>query len=179
MKHSYRKTGILTAITGLSVLVANTTPAMAQSTATTIITKKGCETGRYSPIVRDRPSGLAPGAAQGAYLWHDENGWHLRVTHPSNELVTFTGVIDSSNHISEVAKALEGKDEVKLQKRRGRVVFDLSNYGGIDGIDFRVGCSNAFTVALKVNGQPIPNTQVFIGASKANPTSVPFRVERS
>jgi hypothetical protein len=182
MKHSFRKTGILTAIAGLSLLVASATPAVAQSTPTTTAAttaKKGCDTGRYSPIVRNRPAGLAPGAAQGAYLWHDENGWHLRVTHPSNDLVTFSGAIDSSNHISEVGRALEGNDEVKLQKQRGRVLFELSNYGRIDGIDFRVGCSNSFTVSLKVNGQPIVNTQVFIGSDKVNPTSVPFRVERS
>ncbi len=182
MKHSYRKTRILAAIAGLSMLVAGATPAMGQSTATspvTTVAKKGCQTGRYSPIVRDRPAGLAPGAPQGAYLWHDANGWHLRVTHPGNELVTFSGAIDSSGHISEVERALEGNDEVKLQKQQGRIEFELSNHGRIDGIDFRVGCSNAFTVALKVNGQPITNTQLFIGAGKINPTSVPFRVERS
>jgi hypothetical protein len=185
MKKQIIRTHILTkmlAIGGLSAALLAPTVASAQTVvvgSSTPAKAAGCKTGRWSSTLAGRPAGFAKGAAQGAYLWHDKDGWHLRATHPGTELVTFSGVIDSSDGLHQVARALESQDEVRIQKARGRVSFEFTNRGGLDGIDFRVGCSNSFNVALRVNGQPIPNVQVFLGAQKVNPTSVPFRVERA
>ncbi len=174
---------VLAALSGLALTaglsIASAAPsANAQTSNAKSTPKKGCATGNWAEPTRNRPT-FTKGSPQGAYIWHDENGWHLRVTHPGSDLVTFSGVIDSSSKLSEVGRALESSDEVRFQKNKGRVSFEFKNYGAIDGLDFRVGCSNSFTVGLQVNGQPIPNNQVFIGASGTNPLSVPFRAERT
>jgi hypothetical protein len=175
--------GTMPTLASAQTAAQTTVQAAAQpSSGITVIqppSHKACETGSWSSVTQGRPTGLAPGAAQGAYLWHDRDGWHLRVTHPGNDLVTFTGSVDSTRNISQVGRALESKDEVIVRKQRARVVFDFRNRGGIDGIDFRVGCSNSFTVSMQINGQPIANSEVFLGAQKSSPTAVPFRVERT
>jgi hypothetical protein len=185
MKNQMLRTRIaskLLVIGGLSGALLGPTVASAQTVvvgSSTPAKDVSCKTGKWSSTLARRPVGFAKGAPQGAYLWHDKDGWHLRATHPGTELVTFSGVIDSSHGLHQVARALESQDEVRIQKAKGRVSFEFTNRGGLDGIDFRVGCSNSFNIALKVNGQPIPNVQVFLGDQKINPTSVPFRVERA
>ena len=137
-----------------------------------------CATGAWSPTAAGRPASLSPGSAQGVYLWHDSDGWHLRATHPGTSRVVFTGVIDSSGGISSVKRALESND-VAYEASGSRIKFTFKNRGHIDGIDFVVGCSNRFTVSANVNGSPIANTSAFLGSGSVNPTSVPFALERS
>lgn len=138
-----------------------------------------CPTGTWSPTAAGRPATLAPGAATGMYLWHDADGWHLRVTHPGTSRMVVTGTIDSTGPLEGVTRALESNDRVRFTHVKGKVTFRFENRGRIDGIDFRVGCSNRFTVNGTVNGVGIATTQVFLGSGSSNPTSVPFAMERS
>ena len=137
-----------------------------------------CATGAWSPTAAGKPASLSPGSAEGVYLWHDSDGWHLRATHPGTSRVAFTGVIYSSGGISGVKRALESND-VAFEASGSRIKFSFKNRGRIDGIDFVVGCSNRFTVSASVNGAPIANNRVFLGSGSVNPTSVPFVLERS
>src|SRR2546423_14595351 len=66
--------------------------------ATTAATKK-CDDGHWPASGQGRPSTLQDGASQGVYAWHDNDGWHLRVTHPGHDKVVFTGRIESSARI--------------------------------------------------------------------------------
>lgn len=142
-------------------------------------TSAPCPTGQWSPTAQGRPASLAPGSATGAYLWHDGSGWSLRVTHPGSSRMVFSGTIDSSAALAGIGRALESSDSVQFTHRNGKVTFRFVNYGRIDGIDFTVGCSNAFTLNLKVNGVQAATTQVFVGAGGTNPLSVPFAMERT
>lgn len=167
------------------------TPASASTSASTSVTATrraptpptshgaGCPTGAWSPTAQGRPAGLAPGSAAGVYLWHDSAGWHLRVTHPGDHRVKFTGSIDSSAALAGIERATESHDSVQFTHVNGKVKFTFQNYGRIDGIDFVVGCSNSFKVSAAINGHPIANNKVYIGSGSERPTSVPFRMERS
>src|SRR5439155_1837154 len=50
-----------------------------------------CVSGRWPADVQGRPANLHSLGATGLYVWHDDNGWHLRVTHSSKTHVTFRG----------------------------------------------------------------------------------------
>jgi len=54
----------------------------------------------------------------------------------------------------------------------------FTNYGGLDGIDFRVRCGPGITVNATVDGVQVSPTRVFLGRFSAHPTSVPFAIER-
>jgi hypothetical protein len=154
-------------------LASVATPASATTSTVT------CATGAWSSTVHGRPASLAHGSAEGVYLWHDGTGWSLRVTHPGSHKVVFTGTIDSTGGLSGVRRATEATDKTKFNASKGKVTFRLENYGRIDGIDFVVGCSNRIKISAQINGHQVPSSQVFIGQSAVNATSVPFVVERS
>ena len=58
------------------------------------------------------------------------------------------------------------------------LLMRFTNYGGLDGIDFRVHCGPGITVNANVDGVQVSPTRVFLGRFSAHPTSVPFAVER-
>jgi hypothetical protein len=155
--------------------------ASAQTVAPTASTTKAkqCATGEWSKTTQGRPTMLQQGSAQGAYLWHDRDGWHLRVTHPGTARVDFAGTIQSSRRIAGVARSVESKDQVNVVKSEDRIDFAFTNYGRMDGIDFRVGCSNRFVLNFSINGVPFDTSQLFIGSGAVRPSSTPFVVERT
>ena len=167
------------AIAGAAVPMVASSPAnAAPRRARTAVT---CATGTWSSTAQGRPAGLAPGAAQGLYMWHDGDGWHVRVTHPGTTKVVFTGTIDSggTGPFDVAAKATESADLVSIQPLQGKIKFRMQNKGKIDGFDFKVGCVKRFTVEGRVDAAPIANNQVFLGAGASAPLSVPFTMERS
>lgn len=122
-------------------------------------------------MAEGRPAFAAREAAS-YWIWHDRDGWHLRVT-TAGARRQFRGTIESSGGaISNFHPTrLEWRDRVAVEG--GRVIrFDLMAHGGIDGFDWRTtsGC-NFFD--LYIDGSPQP-TRVFVGAFAANPPFGPF-----
>lgn len=140
-----------------------------------------CPIGTWSSTAQGRPASLAPGSSTGMYMWHDSDGWHVRVTHPGHARVRFTGLIDSvgTGPFDVATVATESNDVVVVNPLAGRIRFRMENRGRIDGFDFKVGCVKRFSVSAQIDGAPIANSQVYLGVSSANPTSVPFVMERS
>ncbi len=129
--------------------------------------------------VQGAPTGVKAGARGGDYLWHDAKGWHLRVTHASNDKRIYTGVIHSTNAMTKEPVALESTDSVTLSADRKTLTFRFANYGYIDGVDFTTDCSHALTFALRAGGSRIARGHVYLGAHKVHPAHVPFTVRRS
>lgn len=164
-----------------SVVLAVTAALAPVALSATPASAAPCPTGTWSSTAQGRPATLAPGSARGLYLWHDSDGWHVRVTHPGNNKVRFTGLIDSvgTGPFDFATVATESNDIVALNPFAGKIKFRMENRGRIDGFDFKVGCVKRFSVSAQIDGAPIANSQVFLGAGSANPTSVPFVMERS
>ena len=56
----------------------------------------------------------------------------------------------------------------------------FADYGHIDGVNFHTDCAPYITVAnLNLGSQHLPTDRVYLGASKAHPTRIPFTVHRS
>jgi hypothetical protein len=171
MKRLIATSGLALAAAGIGIV----TPASAD-TATASTADTSCSTGTLPGAVQGRPATLAAGAATGAYIWHNSNGWHLAVTHPTHDRMVFTGIVKASRDISAVAVRDERNDVVRTS---GQVMqFRFVNYGYIDGVDFRVDCAKWLSFSIQVNGSELPSTRVYLGYHGVHPLSDPFTIER-
>jgi hypothetical protein len=196
------KTGIISAIAGTTLLggagvaallsggggatTATFLAAPASATATAAAPTPApadCnvrDDGSWPAFATGRPAGLDAGDVAGVYLWHDDAGWHLRVTHRNDNHQVYTGVLTTSGTFADVtAVKLEGNDHFEVGPNDHVVSFRFNNYGGVDGLDFHTHCAPRITFQLKADGQELETSHVFIGHDGSNPTSVPFVVERA
>jgi hypothetical protein len=112
------------------------------------------------------------------YAWHDTTGWHVRATHPGNAKAVISGTITSDGALYAVARHTEGRDIVAHSASRHTVTFRFTNYGHIDGLDFKVRCGSHLRVDGRMNGDELTPGQVWIGHGNDHPTSVPFQINR-
>lgn len=161
------KTLVTTGVAAASVLVGSG-PATAATPA--------C--GTLPASVHGNPS-VRAGQAGAAYLFHDAGGWKLRVTHPGNARVVVSGTITATRGISHVTPAhLERGDAFRVSGDGHTLSFRMVNVGHLDGLDFTAECSHALRVNVRVDGHGASTRQVFLGAHRTHPTSVPFTIER-
>ena len=134
--------GLTAALVGPAATLA-ATPA----TATTTV----CSETHWPVSVQGKPTMLKTGGAAGDYLWHDSNGWHLRVTHPGHAKVTFTG-------------------------RKKTLTYKFYNYGYIDGIDFKTACAQRLGISAAVNGHKLSTSRIWLGRHGRHPLENRFVV---
>lgn len=112
------------------------------------------------------------GAETGYFIWHDTNGWHLRVTTDGGTR-SFSGrIITRGNIRLNNRVAVESPDYVR--KVRPQVIeFKLRNSGAIDGFDFST--SGAFLrFNLLLDGKRAPVSQIYTGSGRFNPPRNPM-----
>jgi len=135
-----------------------------------------CDEGHWPATVQGTPSSFARGARAGYYVWHDSRGWHLRTTTPQRSPHHFTGTIVSSGDIKMVRQYHdEGRDTVTINGNR--MTFSFVTYNGVDGIDFRVGCTNSVVFSLKASGRLVPTTRIWLGHT-GHARANPFKISR-
>jgi hypothetical protein len=139
-----------------------------------------CDAGPWADRIQGAPSGFAGGDRGGDYLWHDQHGMHLRVTHRSSSRDVYTGTITSSTAMRIDPVRLEKGDVARLSANHRTLVFAFSNYGHVDGVDFHADCATSITVAhLNEGNSVLPASRVYLGVTKAHPARVPFTVHRT
>lgn len=139
--------------------------------------------------------GARAGTALGLYVWHDGEGWRVRLTHPEQVTTTdasgatttkatrieVAGRITASRPLSAVRpvrlEARQRGEHVAVQRPgRRTMTFRFINYGGIDGVDFRAGCAGRVTIsAWTVTRNPdrtVTRTAlpVFLGSARSQVT---------
>jgi hypothetical protein len=137
------------------------------------------ECGAWGARVQGAPIFFNATDRTGDYLWHDDAGFHLRVTHRGAGREDFAGIITSPTpmHLSPVQ--LEGYDRADLSPDGRRIDFIFADHGYVDGVDFTTECADHLTVGpLTVNDYPLPSNRVFLGVRRVNPDHVPFDIER-
>ena len=137
------------------------------------------ECGAWGARVQGAPIFFDATDRTGDYLWHDDTGFHLRVTHRGAGRDDFAGTISSPTpmHLSPVR--LEGYDRADLSPDGRTLTFVFANRGYIDGVDFTTECAQELTVAaLTANDDPLPSDRVFLGVGRINPPQVPFDLHR-
>jgi len=166
----------LTAIT--AGLLAPTATLAAGTSPTAVSTTTTCTDGRWPLAVQGVPTLWHAGAAAGDYLWHDANGWHLRVTHRGTTRFVFTGRIVSSAPMTATPVRLERGDWITLSADRLTLTYRFANYGGIDGINFRTDCARSLRIAGLMNGLRLPIGRIWIGHGNRHPLENPFVITR-
>jgi hypothetical protein len=156
-----------------AAFAATPSPAVATTATTTT-----CTDGRWPASVQGVPTLFHAGAAAGDYIWHDANGWHLRVTHAGTTRAVFTGRIVSSAPMTAVPIRLEGGDTMALSADRLTLTYRFYNYGRLDGINFKTACARRVSFSGSLNGAKLPVRRIWIGRGNRHPLENPFVVIR-
>lgn len=136
-----------------------------------------CPSGAWPSYTAGRPTSVKVGMT-GMALWRDGSGWHLRVSEAGRDRAVFKGTITTDGRLAYVGRHLEGGDAT-ISRSDDRIGFRFTNYGGVDGLDFRAACGTELTIAGSMDGRRLPPTRVVIGGANTHPGSVPFTVSRA
>ncbi|MGZ4674304.1 MAG: hypothetical protein ACXV8K_16710 [Ilumatobacteraceae bacterium] len=176
--------GTVAATTGVSAAASvpnGTAPTAPTAPTATSNTKCADERdGAWPWWVQGRPDSFEAGATGGVYMWHDGDGWHIRVTHANDDKTTFTGRLQTSGEFVGVHPiALEHNDLVHVGSGGHVVTFKFENYGHIDGFDFHTSCAPSIFVSLARGTHRLPTDRIFIGDHEVHPAADPFRIHRT
>jgi hypothetical protein len=138
----------------------------------------GCESQEWPDAATGQPAGFTAGAAAGFYLWHNAEGWHLEVTHPTHDHVVFSGWFSSNGTIAFQRVDDEHNDLVREGPGDHVLSFALNNYGAIDGVHFETHCADWLQFHLFINGRPAGVEQIRVGHAAIHPRANPFTIDR-
>ncbi|MGD9954775.1 MAG: hypothetical protein AB7O74_07795 [Candidatus Nanopelagicales bacterium] len=161
---------------GTSLAVVAAPSAQASTTAPTSTTS--CSTGTLPEEITGRPADFKAGLPSGYWIWKDNGGWHLRVTHKPGTKAVYAGTIRTSDPMRVMRVRDEARDKVWRSADRKTTAFRLVNHGGIDGLDFTPRCSARVTFSLTVNGRAIDPKKIHLGAGDAHPEAATFTISR-
>jgi hypothetical protein len=172
--------GLLGLLALTAVLVAPATTLAATPTASTAAAATAaCTDGHWPASVQGVPTAWHVGGAAGDYVWHDATGWHLRVTHRGTGKVIFSGRIVSSAPITFTAPVrLEGSDFIALSADKLTLTYRFTNYGKIDGLNFRTDCARRVSFAGSMGASKLPIGRIWVGRGNHHPLQNPFAVVR-
>jgi hypothetical protein len=167
----------ITAILAVSALGAGLIiPAATFATEPTPTTPTACPDTHWPASVQGVPSNWKSGGRAGDYIWHDRNGWHLRVTHHSHRKVVFSGRIVSSAPITVTGVKLEKTDWFKLSDDKLTLTYRFANYGHVDGLNFKTDCAQRLRISGSMAGKKLPIGRIWLGKHHVHPLSNPFVV---
>jgi hypothetical protein len=130
---------------------------------------------KYS-VADGRPHGLASGAPEAYWVWHDNHGthWHLRSTTHSTMHRFHGAVYAEGGHITDAHPTrVEWNDRVRANAQS--IHFDFHTNGGEDGFDFKVTGSHCVRMYLLIDGKSEPG-HINVGAGDARPAHWHFKL---
>jgi hypothetical protein len=111
------------------------------------------------------------------YLWHDNDGWHLRSC--SRLVNTFDGKVGIEQGTFGKLRPIgldrgRAADQWELNKDRNELKFALKTAQSFDGFDFTIdGADAELRFELLINGKPMP-ARVFVGRDGEHPREAKF-----
>ena len=133
----------------------------------------------WPAVVQGRPSGINPFTTGATYMWHDGDGWHIRVTHHTNNMRSFSGQLSTSGTFANVKPVhLEKSDQFQVSSDGHSITFLFKNYGHIDGLNFHTRCAPSISLSFQSDGSESPPSKIVIGHTNAHPPTDPFVVSR-
>jgi hypothetical protein len=173
---------------GAAAFAVPATPAMSL-TAATVSSPAMCGDGPWigpnGIDVEGRPN-FDAGDSGAAYIWHDNDGWHLRTTDAVPGSHHYSGTISVSPDATVTSLQpvmLEPNDHVWVTSKV--IHYDFTTQTGIDGFDFTVSsCAGsreheALEYALDYNGREQDISRIKLGPNQAHPLFATFDVYRS
>jgi hypothetical protein len=158
-----------------TAVVATSQAAVATAPKCTVVT----DDGHWAPYANGKPAGIDPHTTGAIYMWHDRDGWHVRVTHKTNNKRTFSGQITTGGKLVGVKpQRLEKNDKFVVSPDKHSVSFLFKNYGYIDGLNFRTACAPSLSFGFQSDGKTSPASRIVIGKNATHPASNPFVINR-
>ncbi|MDQ6671675.1 MAG: hypothetical protein M3069_13160 [Chloroflexota bacterium] len=113
----------------------------------------------------------------GYYLWHSEDGFHLR-THGPGARHDFDAVLRTRGTFENVdVVKLEDGDHVDVLDGGHELAIHFHTYDFTDGVNFTVRGGDKVRLDLKLDDKVAPTYQIFIGANAHQPMNNPFTIE--
>ena len=160
-------------------VMAVTGSALASSPRVTTVPSCNLHDDPWPAWVQGRPVGINPLTVGGVYMWHDVNGWHIRVTHRTDSLRTFSGQLITSGTFANVtAVKLKPGDALAVSPNHHTISFLFTNYGHIDGLNFMTHCAPSIRFAFQSDGVTVPPAKIIIGHGSVHPANDPFTITR-
>jgi hypothetical protein len=125
------------------------------------------------------PDGIDPHTTAATYMWHNSDGFHIRVTHRTDNRKTFSGQLTSAGiFVKTSAVRLEKGDVFQVSPDRHSITFLFKNYGGIDGVNFHTRCAPSVKFAFQSDGKATRTSRIVIGRHNRHPRNNPFTIVR-
>lgn len=134
--------------------------------------------GHWPASTQGKPTMYKSGGRAGNYLWHDANGWHLRVTKVSSAKAIFSGRIRADKPMTVKGVALEKSDSFTLSADGLTLTYRFANYGHVDGLDFKTACAGRLAIAGSMNGHKLPIGRIWVGKNGRHPLQNSFAIRR-
>ena len=151
-------------------------PGVAVATSATCTVQKD---DHWPARVQGEPAGINPKTSAATYMWHDRDGWHVRVTHHKTNLRSFSGQITTTGKFGAAKPVrLEKADSFAVSPDRHSLTFLFKNHGYIDGVDFTTRCAPSLTFAFQSDGKTTPTARIVIGRNSVHPKHNPFTINR-
>jgi hypothetical protein len=132
----------------------------------------------WSPQLEGKPEAFHPGNVRGYFIWHDDNGLHLRTTTKGQSHV-FSGTLRTNGRFVDVhGVRLESDDAYKVGPERHQMKFNFETAGGVDGIDFKVEGGEKVVFDLLLDGHKITSDEIYGGTGSWHPDKSEFDILR-
>lgn len=132
----------------------------------------------WTPQVEGKPDVFSVGEMRGYFVWHDDNGFHVRTTTRGGEH-HFSGEIRTDGRFVKVDETrLEDNDYYKVSPRQHTIKFNFDTQGGQDGIDFRIKGGERVKFEFYIDGHRIKADDIYIGDRGLHPRQSEFTLYR-
>lgn len=167
-----------------------TAPAAASNVGSAQNTGDRCDASRWLGAIspEGRPDRFDAGDTGAVYIWHDSDGWHLRSTdqRPTDHHYTGTIHLAPSGTFTDIRPVRDERDDRVFVDGDNILHYDFHTFASIDGVDFRVTCSQRKRDAQRqrlafrtmFDGRPDAD-RVRIGDGKRTPEGADFTFVRS
>jgi hypothetical protein len=124
------------------------------------------------------PTMLKPNHIRGAFVWHDNAGFHLRTTAISDEQHVFTGTIHTNGYFKDVDDRFFRGDDYYHLTDRDTIDFQFTTDGRNVGIDYDVADSDYIAIEIYIDGQKISPMDIYVGKDGWHPNDYKFTLDR-
>jgi len=112
----------------------------------------------------------------GYFIWHNDDGFHLRTHGPGAEHV-FDAVLHTRGTFENVdVVKLENDDRVDVLDGGHTLSIHFHTFDGIDGVNFTIRGGEALRLNLKVDDEQISTQSIFLGVEGRHPKHNPFSI---
>jgi hypothetical protein len=131
-----------------------------------------------APISRaEGAPNLTDSSPTGYYIWHTDDGWHLR-THGPGAQHDFDAVLRSDGTFENVdVVKLEADDTVNVTDGGHKLVIHFHTYDLTDGVNFTIRDGTRVRFNLKLDDKTASTSDIYLGEKGVHPKHNPFKIK--